>query len=141
METFNRWEPVAGVGWPCAGVKISNATDDLTLRLEFSNVVGGGERDLLLRLHWSYVVGFASWQELAHPWWNAEPFLGKLPKLVGQWATYAFPMLEAVNSNLIAGFDDGQRATYPGVRHFRIVTLDHTIDLLATAEPAAEWMS
>jgi hypothetical protein len=34
---------------------------------------------------------------------------------------------------------EGQRAAYPEVRHFRIVTLDHTLDILATAEPGAEW--
>jgi hypothetical protein len=129
-----------GIQWPCAGVEISNATDDLTMRLEFSKVVGGGDRDLLLRLPWGYVVGFASWQEFAHPW-NNEPVLDRVPKLVGEWANHAFPMLEVFDSNLIAGFDDGQRASYQGVRHFRIVTLDHTVDILATAEPAAEWVS
>lgn len=84
------------------------------------------------------MVGFASWQEFAHPW-NSDVVTANLPKLpVGQWASYTFPMLEVIDSNLIAGFGDGQRATYPDVRHFRIVTLDHTIDVLATAEPAAE---
>jgi hypothetical protein len=140
METFKRWEPVQGIEWPCAGVEISNATDRLTMRIEFSKVVGGGDRDLLLRIPWGYVVGFASWQEFAHPW-NNEPVLEKLPKLVGLWANHAFPMLEVFNSNLIAGFGDGQRAAYQEVRHFRIVTLDHTVDILATAEPSAEWVS
>jgi hypothetical protein len=141
VETFNRWEPVQGIEWPCAGVRISNATDALTMTLEFSNVVGGGARDLLLRLAWGYVVGFASWQEFAHPW-NNDGVIADLPKiLVGQWASYTFPMLEVLNSNLIAEFGDGQRATYPQVRHFRIVTLDHTVDVLATAEPGAEWVS
>ena len=110
------------------------------MRLEFSKVVGGGEGDLLLRFPWGYVVGFASWQEFAHPW-NNEPVLETLPKLVGQWGNHTFPMLEVRNSNLIVGFGDGQRAAYPEVRHFRIVTLDHTVDILATGEPTAEWVS
>jgi hypothetical protein len=92
------------------GVELANATNGLTMRLEFSKVAGGGERDLLLRLPWGYVVGFASWQESAHPW-NSEPVLDRLPKLVGQWANHAFPMLEFFDSNLIAGFEEGQRAS------------------------------
>jgi hypothetical protein len=141
METFKRWEQVQGIEWPCADVDISNATESLTMRLEFSKVVGGGDRDLLLRLPWGYVVGFASWQEFAHPW-NNDVVIANLPKLpVGQWASYTFPILEVLDSNLVAGFGDGQRAAYAGVRHFRIVTLDHTVDILATAEPSAEWVS
>jgi hypothetical protein len=113
----------------------------LTLRLEFSKVVGGGARDLLVQLAWGYVVGFTSWQEFAHPW-NNDVVIANLPKLlVGQWASHTFPMLEVLNSNLIAGFGDGQRARYQRARHFRIVTLDHTVDLLATGEPSAEWIS
>ena len=110
------------------------------MRLEFSKVVGGAHRDLLLRFPWGYVVAFASWQEFAHPW-NNEPVLEKLPRLGGQWANHAFPMLEVCNSALIAGFGDGQRAAYPEIRHFRIVTLDHTLDIIATDEPGAEWVS
>jgi hypothetical protein len=129
------------IQWPCAGVEIANATDSLTMRLEFSGVVGGGDRDLLLRLPWGYVVGFASWQEFAHPW-NNDVVIANLPKLaVGQWANHTFPMLEVMDSNLVAAFGDVQRVTYEGVRHFRIVTLDHTVDILATTEPAAEWIS
>ena len=63
MEAYKRWEAVQGIEWPCAGVEISNSTDALAVRLEFSKVLGGGERDLLLALPWGYVVGFASWQE------------------------------------------------------------------------------
>ena len=93
METFKRWDAIQGIEWPCAGVEIANAGDALSMRLEFSKVVGGGERDLLLRLPWGYVVGFASWQEFAHPW-NTEPVLDKLPKLMEQrqWANNAFPI-------------------------------------------------
>ena len=58
METFKRWEPVQGIEWPCAGVEISNVTDGLTMRLEFSKVVGGAHRDLLLRFPWGCVVAF-----------------------------------------------------------------------------------
>jgi hypothetical protein len=141
METFKRWEPLQEIEWPCAGVEISNAGDALAMRLEFSKVVGGGDRDLLLRLPWGYVVGFASWQEFAHPW-NNDVVIANLPTLsVGQWASYTFPMLEVMDSNLVAAFGDGQRVTYQGVRHFRIVTLDHTVDILATTEPASEWIS
>jgi hypothetical protein len=57
-----------------------------------------------------------------------------------KWANYAFPMLEVGNSGMIAASGEGQVATYPEVRHFRIVTL-HTVDILATAEPGAEWVS
>lgn len=110
------------------------------MRLEFSKVIGGSESDLLLRFPWGSVVGFTSWQEFAHPW-NNERVLEKLPKLDGEWANHSFPMLEVCNSNLFAGFGEGQRAAYPEVRHFRIVTLDHTVDILAAAEPGAEWVS
>src|SRR2546428_1055830 len=133
-EHFKRWEPVHGIDLPCAGVQISTSDRELSLLLEFSLVQDGSDRDLRLRFTYGHVVGFASWQEFAHPW-NTEPVLDTIPRLGERWSTYAFPTLEVCDSNLIAGFDEGQRVTYAGVRHFRIVTLDHTIDVLATAEP------
>ena len=138
-ERFELWEPVDGIETPCAGVQISHGGHDLCLLLEFSLVDGGGDRDLCLRFGWGHVVGFASWQEFAHPW-NTEPVLDRIPRLGGRWSTHAFPTLEVLDSNAVAGFDEGQRATYPSVRHFRIVTLDHTVDVLATAQPHAEWV-
>lgn len=139
-EHFKRWEPVADVAFPCAGVDISNHTDELILRLMFSGVVGGGDRDLQLRLRWGFVVALATWQEFAHPW-NADEVIDRIPRLnASDWMTYSFPMIEVLDSKLVTAFDEGQRAAYPRVRHFRIVTLDHTVDLLATGEPQAQWV-
>lgn len=137
-ETFRKWQPVGAIEWPCAGVEISNAGTDLVLKLEFSAVTGGGDRDLILRFPWGRVVAFASWDEFAHPW-NNETEIDSLPKLGGNWPNCTFPLLEVGQSSLLAKFGEGQRAAYPDVRHLRIVTLDHTLDVLATGEPLAEW--
>jgi hypothetical protein len=84
------------------------------------------------------VVAFASWQEFAHPW-NNKTVIATLHRLRGAWPNYGFPLLEVNESDLLATFDEGQRATYPKARHFRIVTLDHTVDVVATAEARADW--
>jgi len=139
-ESFRRWEPVVGIASPCGDVRISNHGDALQLLLKFSVINGGIDRDLRLVFPWGHVVGFASWDEFAHPW-NTQSILDALPTLgVEPWPKYAFPTLEVLGSTLVAAFDEGQRAMYTDVRHFRIVTLDHTVDVLATSEPRAEWI-
>jgi len=139
-ERFNKWEPVAGIEWPCAGVRISNSGRELVLTLEFSAVVAGGALDLQLRAPWGCVVGFASWHEFAHPW-NNEVNIASLPSLGNAWPNHTFPLLEVTNSHLLASLGDGQRASYPSTRHFRIVTMDHTVDVLATEPPEATWLA
>ena len=109
------------------------------MRLEFSAVIGGGARDLLLRFAWGHVVAFASWQEFAHPW-NNETLIASLPSLGRAWPNHAYPLLEVDGSNLLANFGDGQRASYPTAKHFRIVTMDHTVDVLAIGDPETEWL-
>jgi hypothetical protein len=137
-ESFRRWEPILGITSPCGDIRISNYGDALQLLLKFSVVKGGIARDLRLLFPWDHVVGFTSWQEFAHPW-NTQSILDTLPRLRDPWPEYAFPTLEVYDSTLVAAFDEGQRLVYPNVRHFRFVTLDHTVDVLTTSEPRAEW--
>lgn len=138
METFKRWEPVEGIAWPSAGVDFTTTADSLDVRVNFS-VIDGGTRDLLLRWDWRTLVHFGTWEELAHPMIGAVQ--GPLPELlVGKKPTWTFPLLEVSDSHLIEGLGVREAAYQGYLRHFRIVTLDHTVDILAVREPTAAWV-
>lgn len=134
-DAIKRWEPVDGIDSPCAEVDFVTSGQWLILVLRFSLVIGDCTRDLRLQCEWGDVVGFTSWQELAHL--CREPAFEGAPKLGDPWADYAFPVLELCESGWLT---DVQCPPYSNLRHFRIITLDHTVDLLTTSEPHAEWL-
>jgi hypothetical protein len=139
METYARWEPVAGVTSPC-GILLEVGPSTVTARLRFS-AVGAAPRDLLLTFA-GRVVACMSHEEFAHPW-HAEELDAEVPRLDGRWARYAFPLLEVRNSRWLASFSDSQilDPDRPGLTHYRLVSLDNTVDVLAAGGVAAAWVS
>lgn len=135
-EWFERWEPVDGIETPvaCAVVK-DNA--GLSIVLVFSGIVGGLKSDL--QLSFENVPAYAVYEEFSHPWQfnETEP----PPYLTGRWERHAFPMLIVKNSVWLDSFSDSQLVNYPDCVHYRLVTLDKTVDILSNRTPKVSWLT
>jgi hypothetical protein len=66
-ENFEAWLGAGAISWPCAGVEI-HELGELELKLLFSDVVGGPDRDLVLRF--GRVIAMTSYEESAIPGWT-----------------------------------------------------------------------
>lgn len=140
-EQYTRWEPAAGVNAPCSDVILHADPADLTVLLRFSAVTDGIERDLLIRFGRD-VVACMSHDEFVHPW-QAYDDVAPVPRLAGEWAPYAYPLLLVSDSRWLASFSDSQilddqRAA---ARHFRFMSFDNTVDVLTVGEAVAEWVT
>jgi hypothetical protein len=140
-EAYRKWELIEGIIWPCAQVDFFCVKGEVVLRCLFSFTADGPDKDVLLHIDRDRVICFTSWEEFAHPW-NADPPGYDLPIIGGEgrWGGYSYPFLEVVDSRMIAGLVDTQGYADPATRHLRIVTFDHTVDVLATEVPWAEWV-
>lgn len=139
-ETYSRWEPVAGVAAPCAGIVLHADPADTRVLLRFSQVRDAPGRDLLVRFGRD-VLACTSHDEFVHPW-QADGATGEVPRLPPPWDRYAFPLLLVDGSHWLASFADSQildehRAL---ARHFRFVSLDNTVDVLTIGDAEAEWV-
>jgi hypothetical protein len=129
------WEPLGCIHWPCGSVDVADNDDGLTLLVRFSDVIGGGDRDLLLRF--GRVLAFSSHEEFAHPWVD-DPIV--LPRLGGTWSQWVWPLLEVTHSTWLATFSPARRASYDQPRHYRVISMDNTIDVLTANAVQAEWV-
>jgi len=129
------WRPLQGIDAPCAAVDLEELGGQLTLLLRFSQFIGGIPRDL--RLSFGRVVAVVSYEESAHPW-NDDPV--DQPKLLGKWSQFTFPCLEVRNSSWLASFGEARVLGYQELRHFQVVTLDKTVDVLTDAPVIPEWL-
>lgn len=136
MQTYETWHPEAGIDAPCAGVDIAESDGKLTLTLRFSNMVNARLPDL--EISFGRVVAMASYEESAHPWNDTQELQ---PKLVNEWKGYTFPCLIIRESAWVAGFGEGRLFGREGITHYQVVSLDKTVDILATTKPQARWRS
>ncbi len=140
METYERWEPIAGIEAPIADVEISYRGPNLTLCLVPAPAYGGRDRDLILRFD-QRIVAFMTHGEFEHPW-NDPGERGPIPKADNPPPfTFAFPLLQVINSDWIASFSplrlgDRERAS---LAHYRIISLFDTVDVLTQGPVSAEW--
>ena len=135
-EQVIEWRPAAGIDAPCAGVDIAEMGGKLTMTLLFSGFIGGIETDL--RVHFDRVIALMSHEESAHPWNDTQIVQ---PKFSGKWSGYTFPCLEVVASAWIASFGESRLFGLTNVRHFQIVTLDKSVDVLTSHSVIAEWLA
>jgi hypothetical protein len=138
-ESVSRWHPVSDVESPCGDIVLHAEPGAVTARLTFSTVRDRPPRDVLVRF--GRVLACASHEEFAHPWNTlnpAEPW----PRLEGEWATYAYPLLEVHNSQWLASFSDSQvlDPERAAARHYRFVSLDNIVDVLTLEEAQAAWV-
>jgi hypothetical protein len=139
-ETYFRWEPVPDVSAPCADIVLHADPGDVTVRLRFSQMRDAAPRDLLVRFG-REVAACMSHDEFLHPW-QADETAGEVPRLGGAWGRYAHPLLLVHGSRWLASFSDGQLVDYQHLTltHYRFVSLDNTVDVLATGDATAEWV-
>jgi hypothetical protein len=137
VETFFRWEPVTGIAAPCFDVRFVDR-GLVELILTFSRVHGGHPDDLWLQFT-PNVLAFTSHDEFVHPWNRYEH--GPVPRLEGRWTQYLFPLLVVNDSEWAREIVDGQIHQRSWYTHYRIVSLDHTVDILTSGTPIARWIS
>ena len=140
MESYTKWEPVAGVVSPCGYIVLHADPLAHTVLLRFSTLRDAPPRDLLLRFG-RQVVACMSHDEFVHPWQAHAP-ISEVPRLDGWWAPYAFPLLKVRQSRWLASFADTQilEQQREELTHYRFVSLDNTVDLLASGAVTAEWV-
>jgi hypothetical protein len=141
MESYARWQPVPDVTTPCAEIVLYADPGATTVRLRFSLVRDAAPRDLVLGFGRD-VVACTSYEEFAHPWQLATGD-GAVPRLAEPWAGYAFPLLLVQPSRWLASFSDYQLddERRSAAAHYRLVSLDNTVDVLTTGRVTAEWVA
>src|SRR5438874_12557269 len=94
VEQYEKWEPVEGITTPVARVLVKEDHEGLSVTLVFSEMVDGLNTDL--RIIFGRVPAYTVYEEFVHPWnvSGTEP----LPKLVGKWKRWSFPLLIVKNS-------------------------------------------
>jgi hypothetical protein len=135
-KVFRRFIDAGLLEWPCASVVVHEDRGELELRAIFSEIVRGHGQDLCLRF--GRVVAVASFEEIAHPWDDDDV---DVPRLSGDWRHYTYPILRVENSEWMALVRDALPAEPEVLAHFRVVTLDKTVDVLAERRPAHAWLT
>lgn len=141
MESYSQWETVPAVVAPFGDIILHTDRAAFTVLLRSSGLGQGPSRDLLVQCG-ENVIACMSHDEFAHPW-NGSDEIRQVPKLEGEWARFAYPLLKVKDSEWLATFsssqilDDQRSAT----THLRFVSLDNTVDLLFVGKASAEWVA
>ena len=135
-DQHEKWEPIEGVTTPAACALIVEDHDGLTITLVFSELVDGLDADL--RIKFGRVPAYAVYEEFVHPW--IESGGPPIPKLEGKWKDFSYPILFVRNSTWQSSFSDFQLINWPEPVHYRLVTLDQTVDVLCNRSPEVMWV-
>lgn len=139
MERYDAWAPLDGIASPCASV-VLHAAYDVTVRLLFSEMRNAPPRDLLISFQ-ERVFACTSFEEFVHPWeWEER---GQVPRLGDPWAGYTFPLVRISDSRWLASFSDSQilAPERPSITHYRFLSLDNIVDVLAAGPVLSEWVA
>ncbi|MGH7594226.1 MAG: hypothetical protein ACRELE_10310 [Gemmatimonadales bacterium] len=123
MESYSRWHGIPKVETPCAGVDLQLIHGLLSVRLLFSEIVDGMDRDLVLTF--DQPIAVTSFNEFQHPWQSETG--GDVPRLTGKWADYLYPILTVTGSTWMRIAEESGRPM-EGISHLRIVTLSDTVE-------------
>lgn len=132
METFARWRGAPDVEDPAAGVDLHLVDGLLTVRVCFSNMIGGLSQDLVITFR--QPVAVTSFDEFQHPWnftTADDP-----PRLTGKWAGYTYPLLTVKGSIWVTQAEGNGREN---LQHLRIVTLEDTVDIVGNDPVSVSW--
>ena len=136
VERYEKWEPVGSVYTPAARAVIREDHKGLLVNLIFSETVDGSESDL--QISFGRVPVYAIYEEFVHPW-NYHKTESP-PKLEEKWQDYSFPLLVVKDSIWMQSFSDSQLLNHPECIHYRLVTLDQTVDVLCNRVPEVAWV-
>ena len=134
-ERYEKWEAVKGITAPIARVAIEEDDNGLRMTLYFSEMVNGLPSNL--HINFGRVPAYAVYDEFVHPWLSHTQFP---PRLDGAWDGYSFPLLLVNNSQWQSSFSESQMINWTNSLHYRIVTLDHTVDVLCNTVPEVKWV-
>lgn len=136
VERYEKWETVEGIVTPVSRAVIEETHRGLGVTLFFSEIVDG--LDSNLQINFGRVPAYAVHEEFAHPW-NTH-HTESPPTLDGKWEHYFFPILIVKDSMWLDSFSDSQLIGYPDCIHYRLITLDQTVDVLCNRTPEASWV-
>jgi hypothetical protein len=137
VEQYEKWEVVEGITAPVGCAVVKEDEDGLSVIMIFSEVNGGIDRDL--RLDFGRVPAYMIHEEFVHPWNITERVT--LPKLEGKWERWSFPLLIVKNSAWLGSFSDVQLIHYPNCIHYRLLTMDQTVDVLCNNKVKVSWVT
>ena len=132
-EQEEKWEPVEGIVTPAARAAIDETHDGLVVIMVFSEIVNGLKSDL--RINFGRVPAYSVYEEFVHPWSLETP----PPKLTGEWARFAYPLLQVRDSEWMHSLSD-RLINFPGCVHYRLLTLDQFVDVLSNKQPEVGWI-
>jgi hypothetical protein len=136
VERHEKWTAVEGVTTPVARALIEEGHDGLVITLVFSDIVDGLNSDLCI--DFGRVPAYAVYEEFVHPWIESN---GEAPpKLEGKWKDFSYPLLLVRDSDWQSSFSDSQLVNWSGCVHYRLVTLDQTVDVLCNRAPLLSWI-
>jgi len=101
----------------------------------FSEIVDGLDSDL--RIDFGRIPAYAVYDEFVHPWIQSNG--EATPTLEGKWKDFSYPLLLVRNSVWQSSFSEDQLVNWSGCVHYRLVTLDQTVDVLCNRTPALSW--
>ena len=142
-EGFSKWRPIDDLlETPCAALEVHGVhrcSENLTLLLKFSDVVDNPAKDL--RIEFEYAPAYMCFDESIHPW-SDENIIGLPLCAAYKWGRHCWPLLEVHQSKWLASFSDSRLApfSHQDHRHYRIVTLDQTADILSRGSVRAGWI-
>lgn len=136
IEYYEKWEPVEGVITPAARALVGENHEGLGITLFFPEMVDG--LDAELQIIFGRVPAYTVYEEFVHP--NNMYDTESPPMLNGKWERYCYPLLVVKESVWLASFSDSQLLSYQDCIHYRLVTLDQTVDVLCNRTPEASWL-
>ncbi|OVE80789.1 hypothetical protein BVY04_04975 [bacterium M21] len=137
METYEKWEVVDNVKAPIAWLELRE--DQLGLRVfsKCTEIENGNGVDF--SVSFDTVAAYTVHKNAMHPALTQET--GDCPMLEGEeWEEHAFPCLKVSDSAWTGAFSAEQLKDLTGLTHYRVISLEQTLDVLTTATPTGNWI-
>jgi hypothetical protein len=130
------WEPIPGIATPCADISFQyDAPNCLHVLMRFSNVANGPTEDLALEFGGPILL---RWEDETIS--RDDLGLAPLPKCQeAPWSGRTFPLLHVLESPWLASLDGYPSAE--GRQHFKLVSMNDIIDVIARSHVNAKWVA
>lgn len=135
VERHEKWEPVEGIVTAAARAVVREDHEGLVVTMMFSEISDGLDSDLLIGF--GRVAGYTVYEEFVHPWDSPQtesPMIGDGSKRC------VFPLLSIHDSAWLRSLSD-RLIGFPNSFHYRLLTLDEIVDVLANKTPNATWVT
>jgi hypothetical protein len=136
LEKCNKWEPIDGITTPASHALIEEVREGLFVTLVFSQIQEG--RDADLKINFGRVPAYSVHEEFVHPWNSYKA--DAPPELAENWSGWSFPLVIVKNSVWLQSFSEIQMLNYKNSIHYRLITLDQTVDVICNTVPEVIWI-